>query len=64
MAYMAEVAEIEAMRQEHQDLAVVCYVNSTARIKALSDVCVTSTNAVQIVKGLKQKIFISYQTKI
>ena len=55
MAYMAEVAEIEAMRQEHQDLAVVCYVNSTARIKALSDVCVTSTNAVQIVKGLKQK---------
>ena len=36
-------------------MAVVCYVNSTAAVKAASDVCVTSSNAVKIVKKLPQK---------
>lgn len=55
MAHMAAVSDIRKMRQEIEDLAVVCYVNSTAELKTLSDVCVTSSNAVKIVKELPQK---------
>lgn len=52
MAHMAEVDKILEMRKQHEDLAVVCYINSTAEIKAFADVCVTSANAVKIVKKL------------
>lgn len=55
MAHMAAVSNIRKMRKEVDDLAVVCYVNSTAELKTLSDVCVTSSNAVKIVKNLPQK---------
>ncbi|MBS5315135.1 MAG: quinolinate synthase NadA [Clostridiales bacterium] len=58
MAHMVTPQQIKQVRQEHEDLAVVCYINSTAQIKAESDVCVTSANALNIVKALKQsKIF-------
>jgi len=43
------------MRERYEDLAVVCYINSTAELKEHSDVCVTSANAVQIVKALPNK---------
>ena len=43
------------MRAEYDDLAVVCYINSTAELKRHSDVCVTSANAVKIVKNLPNK---------
>ncbi len=52
MAHMAEVSRIREVREQYPDVAVVCYVNSTARIKAESDVCVTSSNAVRIVSKL------------
>ncbi len=55
MAYMAEAAEIRRIRARYQDVAVVCYVNSTAELKAMSDVCVTSSNAVKIVRALPNK---------
>ena len=55
MAHMATLAKIQKMREEYEDLAVVCYVNSTARLKSASDVCVTSSNAVDIVRNLKNK---------
>lgn len=55
MAHMAEIEEILRIREQYGDVAVVCYINSTAEIKANSDVCVTSSNAVKIVKGLPQK---------
>lgn len=58
MAHMVDVSKIEKMRAEYEDLAVVCYINSTAEIKTYSDVCVTSANAVKIVKNLpNQNIF-------
>jgi len=41
-----------ALRRDHPDLAVVSYVNTTAAVKAVSDVCVTSGNAVRIVSSL------------
>ena len=55
MAHMARVTDIEKMRKEYEDLAVVCYINSTAEIKAHSDVCVTSSNAVKVIKALPNK---------
>lgn len=55
MAHMADVKKIGQMRQAYEDLAVVCYINSTAELKMYSDVCVTSANAVKIVKNLPNK---------
>ena len=55
MAHMVKDGKIEAMRNEYEDLAVVCYINSTAELKCRSDVCVTSSNAVKIVKNLPNK---------
>ncbi len=55
MAHMTSVEKIEKTRQSHDDLAVVCYINSTAEIKAHSDVVVTSSNALKIVSKLPQK---------
>lgn len=55
MAHMVTPERIAEVRAEYQDLAVVCYVNSTAEIKAVSDVCVTSSNAVKVVSNIKEK---------
>ncbi len=55
MAHMAAAEKIQKVREEYDDLAVVCYINSTAELKRHSDVCVTSANAVQIVKALPNK---------
>ena len=55
MAHMVDVDKIREVRNEYPDVSVVCYVNSTAEIKAESDVCVTSSNALKIVKNLPNK---------
>lgn len=55
MAHMADGETIQKMRDTYEDLAVVCYINSTAELKQYADVCVTSANAVKIVKALPQK---------
>lgn len=55
MAHMVKNGIIEEMRRRYDDLAVVCYINSTALLKCKSDVCVTSSNAVRIVKALPNK---------
>lgn len=64
MAHMAQVEKIEEMREKYDDLAVVCYINSTAELKCHSDVCVTSSNAVKIVKPLRIKTSSLFLTKI
>ena len=55
MAHMASIKNIEDIKKQYDDLAVVCYINSTAEIKAHADVCVTSANAIKIVRALDQK---------
>ena len=55
MAHMVRKADVDAVRAQYDDLAVVCYINSTAEIKTWSDVCVTSANAVKVVRELPQK---------
>ena len=55
MAHMVADGIIDEMRKKYDDLAVVCYINSTAALKCQSVVCVTSSNAVKIVKSLPNK---------
>jgi quinolinate synthase len=55
MAHMAEINRIDELKEKYDDLAVVCYINSTAELKRHSDVCVTSSNALKIVKKLPNK---------
>lgn len=57
MAHMAAVEKIEEVRAVYkEDVAVVCYVNSTAELKAHSDVCVTSSNALKVVRALPNPV--------
>ena len=55
MAHMVTEGRIKELREKYDDLAVVCYINSKAELKCQSDVCVTSSNAVKIVKALPNK---------
>ena len=55
MAHMVAPGKIEQLKREYEDLAVVCYINSTAALKCQSDVCVTSSNAVNIIRSLPNK---------
>ncbi len=55
MAHMADIKKIEELRAQYDDLAVACYINSTAELKCHSDVCVTSSNAIKIVRALPNK---------
>ena len=55
MAHMATAEEIREVKEKYEDVAVVCYINSTAELKTMADVCVTSSNAVKIVKNLPNK---------
>ena len=53
MADMVTIERLRAKKKQHPDAAVVCYVNSSAAIKAESDICCTSSNAIHIVESLK-----------
>ena len=55
MAHMASPEKVAEVKAQHPDCAVVCYVNSTAELKAVSDVCVTSANALRIVSKLPNR---------
>lgn len=55
MAHMLDIDRIAKVRKEYPNVAVVCYVNSTAEIKAHSDVCVTSSNALRVVQSLPDR---------
>jgi len=55
LADMATVEKLEEIRKIHPDAAVVSYVNTSAEIKAMSDICCTSANAVEIVNSLPNK---------
>lgn len=52
MADMANADGLKKLKNEHPNAKVVCYINSSVEVKALSDVCCTSSNAVKIVKNI------------
>jgi quinolinate synthase len=52
MADMINARQLREMKKKYPGAAVVCYVNSTAEVKAESDVCCTSANAVRVVESL------------
>ena len=55
MAHMITIDQLDDLKALNPEAAVVCYVNSTAEIKAKSDICCTSANGVQVVNSLSQK---------
>jgi quinolinate synthase len=52
MANMITAPQLRAKKKEHPKAAVVCYVNSSAAVKAESDICCTSANAVAVIESL------------
>ena len=61
MADMITAKELAEFKAKYPDAVVVCYVNTSASVKALSDICCTSSNAVKVVNSIpkdKQVIFI------
>lgn len=60
MADMAKVEDLQKLKKKYPEAAVVCYVNTTAEIKAECDICCTSSIAEKVVRSLpnKQIIFL------
>lgn len=53
MAQMLSADRLRALKALHPEAAIVCYVNSTVEVKALSDVCCTSANAADVVNSIE-----------
>jgi len=54
MADMINAEQLSGLKQKYPDAVVVCYVNSSAEVKAQSDYCCTSSNAVEVVNSIPQ----------
>ena len=52
MADMIDADELREWKKKYPKAAVVCYVNTTAAVKAESDICCTSANAVKVVEAV------------
>src|SRR6188472_1452849 len=52
LASTIDSAQLKAWKSEHADAVVVSYVNTSAEIKAMSDYCCTSSNAVKVVNSI------------
>lgn len=58
---MAEMVDVEGLRElkaKHPGVPVVTYVNSSAAVKAESDICCTSSNAIKVVESLDSETII------
>ena len=54
MANMISPQQLRTEKGTHPDAGVMCYVNSNADVKALSDICCTSANGIKVAQSLKQ----------
>jgi quinolinate synthase len=55
MANMVDLKDLEKLKNKNPDAKVVAYINTTSDVKAISDVCCTSSNGVKVVKSLKSE---------
>ena len=55
LAVMADIHELRDIKSKHPDAAVVSYINSTTELKAESDICCSSSNALEIIESLEQE---------
>lgn len=55
MAAMADIKSLQKLKAENPEAVVVTYINSTAEVKAESDVCCTSANAINVVQNIKAR---------
>lgn len=55
MADMIEAEQLKKLKAEHPDAAVICYVNSSAEVKAESTICCTSSNAVKVAGSIENR---------
>jgi quinolinate synthase len=55
MADMITAKQLSELKKKYPDSVVVCYVNSPAEVKAISDYCCTSSNAVDIVNSIEPR---------
>ena len=55
MADMISPEDVVALRKQYPEAAVMCYINSSATVKAECDICCTSSSAIKIAKALPQK---------
>lgn len=55
MADMITAEDLREFKKKYPGAVVVCYINSSADVKAESDICCTSSNAVKVVKSIKEK---------
>ena len=55
MADMALTERVKELKDKHPDAKVISYINTNLDIKAISDVCVTSSSALKIMKNIKEK---------
>lgn len=55
MADMVTPEGLRQLKQQHPDAAVICYINSSAAVKAECDLCCTSANAIEIVNSVENK---------
>ena len=53
MSDMIDTNQLRKFKLKYPDIPTVCYINSTAEVKAECDICCTSSNAIQVVKSLK-----------
>jgi len=63
MANMITAPQLRAKKKEHPKATVVCYINSSAAVKAESYICCTSANAAGVVESVdaKELFFVPYQ---
>lgn len=55
MANMVTFEDLKEERKKYKDLKIVCYVNSSAKVKSISDISCTSSNAIDIVNSIESK---------
>lgn len=55
MADMVDGSSLREEKKKYPGIVTVCYINSTAEVKAECDICCTSSNAIKIVQSIKEK---------